>query len=132
MEKSTVKAFDTLTLVRVKVNLPLFVAPTVGDSGSFAVSSPVFVVDLTATAGMLLFVTKLGVTVTCRAGMTKVVVAPRMLPVNSETSSVLQTFNAWLVLGGFAVIVTMSPGAASVTTTPLTLAVPLGMLRLYF
>ena len=86
-------------------------ADAVEDEGSVAVSSPEFVVDLTATAGMSFLSMKLAVSVTFFAGIRKVVVGPRMLPTNSTPLVADHIFSPWPD-GGFAVMVMISPGVA--------------------
>ena len=114
-------------MVRVKVNLPLSAA-AVEDDGSFAVSSPVFVVDLTETAGMLLFTTKLAATVTSYAGILMVVVAASLLPMNSTSLLGVQTFRPWLE-GSVAVMTTRSPGTYRPSVAPVPLILPPVSLR---
>ena len=92
------------------------------EEGSIAVSSPALVVDLTATAGILLLSMKLAVRVTSFEGIRKVVVGPRMLPMNSTPPAAVHVFRPWVELGGVAVMVTISPDLAVVLSAvpPLT------------
>ena len=117
-------------VVRVNVNRPLSSTVAVADVGSFAVSSPSFVVDLTATAGMLLFAMKLAVTVTSFAGILMVVVAPSTLPMNSAPSLVVHVFSPWPE-GRVAVMLTSSPAANRAEEAVEPLIVPFTTLRAY-